>query len=592
MVMRSQTKAAFRLFKKHLTRLFTIVAIVIVSIGFMSGIGEVEGKIKAAVNKYYKDYNVSDLYVKSKNAYGFTQAEQETLAQTFGEENIERGFCFETDEDDEITRVYTLDMKNNAIDRIEILDGRSPENANEIVAERATDDLKNYAVGDTVLLQGTEYVVCGVAYNPLMIIKKDEPSFQFDGEKLSRVFYMHADTLPMVNDIRIVLPERDVFDGYGKDYEEMIDGYKADIADELGADNVSVLSLYENYGMYSLVSYAEKVGLIAIVFVVFFLLVTLLIVYATMTRLFDEERAQIACMKTLGYQNARIVGKYVLFVAVGTLIGGALAFFVGLGLTDVIYIAFGMQYEMPQVAGALSVAYYLLTFGIIFVATTLLTALSGYNTVKHKPATLLIPKAPKSGKKVFLERIPLIWNRLSFKYKSTLRNVLLFKSRFFMTVVSVIGSTVLVFAGMGLLDCAALRENATSIVMVAIVLIVFSAALCALVIYNLTNINVSERTREIATLMVLGYHDNEVSGYIFREIYIMSFIGAIFGVPLGVGFIQFVFNLINFGALGDINWWTYLLTPLITMFFSFLSTVLLRKKITKTDMNASLKTVE
>jgi putative ABC transport system permease protein len=205
---------------------------------------------------------------------------------------------------------------------------------------------------------------------------------------------------------------------------------------------------------------------------------------------------------------------------------------------------------------------------------------------------LLTPKAPKSGKKVILERIPLIWKALSFKYKSTCRNVLLFKSRFLMTVVSVIGATVLVFAGMGLLDCTSLMENTEVLMLISGVLIVFSAVLCALVIYNLTNINVSERTREIATLMVLGYDDNEVSGYIFREIYIMSAIGAVLGVPLGVLFIDFVFALIDFGSLGDIRWWSYVLTPCLTMLFSFLSTLLLRKKITKTDMIASLKTIE
>lgn len=247
---------------------------------------------------------------------------------------------------------------------------------------------------------------------------------------------------------------------------------------------------------------------------------------------------------------------------------------------------------MPAFPSGVKLSYYLITFGITLVGVSLLTWFSGMKTVRNKPAVLLTPKAPKSGKKVLIERIPFIWKRLSFKYKSTMRNVLLFKSRFFMTVVSVIGSTVLVFAVMGLLDCAMLRENATSLVAISIALLVFSAALCALVIYNLTNINVSERNREIATLTVLGYHDNEVTGYIFREIYIMSFIGVILGIPFGIVFIDFVFGLIDFGSLADINWWTYVLTPFITMLFSFISTRLLRKKITKTDMNASLKTLE
>ena len=161
-----------------------------------------------------------------------------------------------------------------------------------------------------------------------------------------------------------------------------------------------------------------------------------------------------------------------------------------------------------------------------------------------------------------------------------------------MTVISIIGSTVLVLAGMGLLDCAIKLGDSDSIVTISCALIVFSAVLCLLVIYNITNINVSERNREIATLMVLGYTNKEVTNYIFREIYIMSFIGAILGVPLGLGFIYFVFDLISFGAIQDINWYTWVLAPLVTMFFSFLSTMFLYKKIVKTDMNSSLKILE
>ena len=92
--------------------------------------------------------------------------------------------------------------------------------------------------------------------------------------------------------------------------------------------------------------------------------------------------------------------------------------------------------------------------------------------------------------------------------------------------------------------------------------------------------------------MVLGYDEKEVQGYIFREVYIMSFIGAILGIPLGMLFVHFVFAQISFGSLGEIGWWDYVLTPLVTMLFSFLSTKLLKSKITKTDMNASLKTLE
>lgn len=161
-----------------------------------------------------------------------------------------------------------------------------------------------------------------------------------------------------------------------------------------------------------------------------------------------------------------------------------------------------------------------------------------------------------------------------------------------MTVLAVVGATVLVFAGMALIDCASLREDATSMLAISAILLVFSAILCALVIYNLTNINVAERSREIATLMVLGYTEHEVAWYIYREIYIMSAISAVFGLPCGLGFVDLVFGMISFGTISQITWKTWVLTPVLTMVFSVISSLLLRKKIVKTDMNASLKTLE
>ncbi|MBE5751087.1 MAG: ABC transporter permease [Clostridiales bacterium] len=592
MVMKAGAKTTIRLFKRHVVRLITIIAIILVSVGFMAGIGEVEKTMRLAVNERYIDSNLSDVYLKSTNPYGFTQEEISQIEQRFGADNTEKSFSYEYEEDGEVFRVYSYDLQASLINKLELLEGRFPIAVDEIVAERETELFPRYDVGEKVTLQGKTYTVCGIVENPLLSLKKDERSFMFSNAYLRNVFYIQTDNLPMVNDIHTLLKNRDLFDAYNAEYETEIREMKAELETELGKENVIVLSLYENAGLYSIVAYAEKVGLIAVAFVVFFLLVTLLVVYSTMSRLFEEERSQIACQKTLGYGDKQTIARYVFFVAVGILIGGALALPVGYGMLRVIYFAFTSHYSMPAFPSGIRFGYYLFSFAVIFVFNTLLAFIRGIRNVKGSPALLLTPKAPKSGKKVLLERIPLLWNRLSFKYKSTLRNVLLFKSRFFMTVVSVIGSTVLVFAGMGLLDCARLRENAFAISAVAILVLVFSAVLCALVVYNLTNINVSERKREIATLMVLGYHDKEVTGYIYREIYIMSLIGALLGVPLGVAFLDIVFGLIDFGTLSDINWWTYVLTPLLTMSFSFISTRLLRKKIVKTDMNASLKSLE
>ncbi len=585
--------------KKHFARLMTIVAIVLVSVGFMSGIGEVENKIKIAANDYCAENRVADLYIKSASAYGFSADELALVEEKFGEENVKKSFSYEYEVADGIARVYTLDLESEN-GKITLLQGRLPEAANEVVVERGTEGLIEHGVGDSVqiclpdpasgALQTAEFTVCGIAANPMHIYEEEEPSFIGGEERtLTEIYYFHGESA-IVNDVYAYVGEETLGDLLSDKYKANAAALQAEVLELLGGEErASVLTLEENIGLCSLISYAEKVGLIGIIFVVFFLLVTLLVVYSTTSRLFDEERGQMACQKTLGYTDWQITRKYLFFVLVGAVLGGGLAFFVGLLLTSVIYGAFNMQYRMPPFPNSLNFYYYVMTFGIILVALTLLTVFSGKKAVAGTPATLLTPKAPKPGKKVILERIPFIWKALSFKYKSTVRNLLLFKSRFFMTVISVIGGTVLVFASLGLLDCA---EGTASIIAIAAVLLVFSAALCALVIYNLTNINVSERKREIATLMVLGYQDKEVTGYIYREVYVMCAIGAVLGLPLGVGFVQFVFSLINFGSLAEIRWTAYVLTPVFTMLFGFISTLLLRRKIVKTDMNASLKTIE
>lgn len=589
--MKARVKSSVRLFKKQFARLVTIAAIVIVSIGFMSGLGEVESKINSGIVNLYNERNISDLSIKSFNPSGFSSSEIEYLQEKFGTENVFKLNSSEFKVNNEITRVYNINLENNKVNKLKLIEGEIPKNSLEILAERGTKELNEYSVGDKVTIQGKSYTISGIVESPLLIQKTEEFSLIYSGEIVKNVFYIHGENRFSGNEIYITFEDRTLFNAYSDAYEAEIDSLKEELKANL-PEYTAILSLYENAGIYSLNQYAAKVGMVSIIFVVFFLLVTLLVVYSTMSRLLDEERSQIACMRTLGYSNLKITSRYTSFVAISSLVGGLSAFIIGMILTKLIYEAFNLHFLMPKFPVGASSIYYLITFAIIFFSTIILTFFTGLKVSSTKPAKLLTPKAPKAGKKVLLERIKFVWKRLSFKYKSSFRNVFLFKSRFFMTVISVIGSTVLVFAGMSLMDSAMKKDGYESLVIISGVIIAFSSALCALVVYNLTNINVSERNREIATLMVLGYHDKEVANYIFREIYIMSLIGAVIGVPVGIWFMDFAFELIDFGSIADINWWTYILTPILTMIFSFVATRILYKKIIKTDMNESLKTVE
>ena len=274
-------------------------------------------------------------------------------------------------------------------------------------------------------------------------------------------------------------------------------------------------------------------------------------------------------------------------------IGGGGAYFVGLGLAYLLYSVFNYSFDMPPMSGNVAVVFYIIIFTLIVLATLVATAIAGYKMTNEHPANLLRPKPPKAGKKVILERIPLIWNRLSFKYKSTMRNVLRYKSRFFMTVIAVAFSTALVLAGLALLDlCVVQKLGSAALIGISLVIVVFAGLLTAVVIYTLTNINISERNREIATLMVLGYYDREVTGYIYREVFINSAIGIVFGYPVSLLLISLVFKTMSMGALSGISWFVWLIAPAIVMLFTGIVTLLLRRKIVKVNMNESLKAIE
>ena len=492
---------------------------------------------------------------------------------------------------------------------------------------------------DVTIPLSQEYYLAGTVYNPQHMAVRDDVSFtEVEGEEdeyepLSAIYYVFGDlvdvtveasvkgivTVPipgmdpqqidttqeehvqiaateLLNQIYITLPEEDslLFSaGYNADVDAEVSAMETLFADRYADGTIETLTMEENYSFRSFHEYSGKILGIGIVLMVVFLFVTVLVVLSTVTRLLDEERSQIACLMTQGYSHARIIAKYLLFAFIGTAIGGVGAYFAGLGVSRMIYVNFEWEYVLPACSSNIAIGFFIGTFALILLSTLIATAVAGHKLTCQQPADLLRPKVPKRGKKVFLERIPLIWNRLSFKYKSTMRNVLRFFGRFLMTVVSVACSTALVLAGFAILDCCLFQDiGGTAMIGISIIVLAFAALLNFVVTYTLTNINISERERELATLMVLGYQDNEVAGYIYREIYITSGIGILFGLPLGALVCQFIFVVMGFGSVPGISWFVWILAPVLSIIFTVLVTLMLRHKIVRIDMNESLKAIE
>ncbi len=229
--------------------------------------------------------------------------------------------------------------------------------------------------------------------------------------------------------------------------------------DEL--DAVKVPTLYVQDRAEAIASYAgfdtncEKVSAIAVVFPAFFLLVAALVALTTMTRMVEEERGQIGVLRALGYGKGAVMLKYLLYAWAATLTGAAVGLSAGMFLFPrAIYQAYGIMYRLPPLTTPFRWDYALIIGAAALLCTGLATLSACARVLHERPARLMMPKAPKAGKRVFLEYLPL-WRHLSFLHKVTARNLLRYKKRFFMTAIGVAGCTALLLTGFGLHDSIA-----------------------------------------------------------------------------------------------------------------------------------------
>ena len=550
------------------------------------------------------------------------------------------------------------------------------------------------------------------------------------------------------------------------------------------------LTEYQGYG-----DNADRMRSIGKVFPVLFFLVAALISLTTMTRMVEEQRVQIGTMKALGYGKAAIAGKYIGYALIATLGGSIFGVLIGEKILPFIIIyAYMILYKhLPAILVPYHMSYAFQASVIAVACTLIATIASCYKELAAEPAELMRPAAPKQGKRILLEGIGIIWKHLNFTWKSTVRNLIRYKKRFFMTIFGIGGCMALMVVGFGLKDCiyeivslqyekvqfydaatymsddifeenrqqiqdyldqnadvketiearmqktdvksasskktfylmvpsddekiedflsfhsrtnkdevyslkkdeviltekmasllnvkvgdeltiededrgdqtvtvGAICENymshylylspekyeelygvpaeyntiiysakdgkddqiekigtkllsmdgvlnvsytssiegrlddmLRSLNLVIVVLIVSAGMLAFVVLYNLNNINITERQRELATLKVLGFYDGEVASYVYRENILLTIIGSVVGMVLGNLLHRYIILTVEveeamFGR--QIHWQSYLYSFLFTVAFSLFVNWVMFYKLKKIDMVESLKSVE
>ena len=202
----------------------------------------------------------------------------------------------------------------------------------------------------------------------------------------------------------------------------------------------------EGYLLYSSVSFI--IDSLSNIFPIFMYLIAALVTLTTMTRFVDEERMNSGTLKALGYSDKDIVKKFIIYGMVSSMIGAVLGIIAGHTLLPmIIYSTYGHNFTLPELELHFQLGITIAALILALISAVLPAYLVASKEMREIPATLLLPKAPAAGSKIFLERISPIWNRMSFTHKVTARNIFRYKKRMLMTIFGVCGSVTLLFTG-------------------------------------------------------------------------------------------------------------------------------------------------
>lgn len=439
-------------------RFISILVIVLLGVGFFAGIRAVAPDMKNTLDNYYEKTNMYDILITSN--YGIREEVEKKLEEKY---NVETGYSFDaitTKKEDYATKIISYN-KEDKINTPKLIKGKMPEKVDEVVVDN--DFRSEIKIGDKItidsnLINNKTVTVTGYVESPLYISTERDSTNLLSGT-IDYYLYMNETNIisPVKTTAYINLAAEE--SRFSKKYEDTVKKAKKDIRKILQEEKVTgeewyVLDIDSNAGFYQYEQDTERIDNVAKVFPLVFFIVAVLICLTTMTRMVEEERSQIGTLKSLGYKDSAIMFKYILYATLATIIGSIIGVVIGYRLLP--ELCFEMYKNMYRL-GDIKLSYYAsLTFQGMIIALLCTLGATIYTcrkTLKESPANLLRPVAPAAGKRVLLERIPIIWNHLSFSHKVTVRNVFRYKKRFLMTIIGIAGCTGLILAGFGLKDC-------------------------------------------------------------------------------------------------------------------------------------------
>lgn len=621
MVKKSFFKTFYRTIFRNKTRFLTNFFITLLAIGITSGLGAIPSTYKESFSTNYSYNNAPDINLKARTAEGITQEQIDYIKSSENFAEVTSFTTMDVVQETKISRLYIVDFNSFSIGKLHLLEGSYPTDISKVVVETGNLNLNYYNINDSVNISNLKslspsipldrvsFKVSGIVKNSMYnSILKELAHLEDESQRdkfINEIIYID------VNHIKTLMPSfaiaSDLYIRYNINHHYLSDHYNSvtrDIANkietDLGKDKVKALTLLDTTSYSLFTVYCDKIDKLSYIFPIFFIAVCALVNSIIITRLIKDERSQIGCYHSLGISKSTIVAKYLLFSLTGVALGSIAGYLIGTPVIPlIVFKTFCAVYYMgPNLVSFFSLVGFVVV-GIIIAAAAAVTLFFALKNLRQTPALLFRPISPKSGKKILLEKIPQIWNRLSFSYKSSFRNIFRQKKNFFLTSLSIIGSNLLVLLGFTLLDVSnELKHDSTygnvaqTMGGISAVIIIFAITMAITIIYTLASMNITDRVRELATLKVLGYHERECSNYTFREILIISIIATILSIPISVAIIAFVLEYLKFGNICHVKWYSYLASIALIITSTLIVNFLLRRKIRSIDMNGSLKSIE
>ena len=438
-------KKMLRDISKHKAQFLSIFLMAFLGVFVFAGVGGESVGLEVNVNDYYEETNLADGWIYSNYINDLFLYQVDCLGAT---DQMERQLVVDSvadfKNDPEITLHF---VENNTISKFYLLEGEKLDikDKDGVWLDKSFADAKGLKVGDNITFEFEGYeiekTIRGLGYSPEYVYHASTASVIPDFNKIGFAYMSYkafpADTVPY-NVLNVK------FDGTPKTYGELLsyrmDGYYNSFVER--SEHTSVSQFSEEMDQHKMMGD---------IFPVVFILIAMLILLTTMTRIITHQRTQIGILKACGFKNHSIILHYLSYGFWLVLVGAILGLILGpMTLPQLFYPSMSATYKMPSWDPAWS-----MNFVYVAVVMVLMALAVSYYAVKsisdEKPADTIRPKAPKISTSGFLEKLG-IWKHLSFNVRWNWRDAKRNKFRGVMTIVGVIGCTALLVCAFGMYD--------------------------------------------------------------------------------------------------------------------------------------------